>query len=203
MKDLVFAIKSVVAMFAVAVLCSMLTGSEDVFKTFMEEVFAIFGSAFILIFPFMFIFNVFEDKLEKKGIDSFNVFMVAVAIMGTFVFGYLQVAEYEAHQDALTWTEVGEFKGHIVAGMGGCAEDEEGNVYVVKDLNSSAFSSVYSQLRRAEGLSREAAYAKACYLEDNDKIIDCEEQSERDYKVVSLDNGKKVLLSRPAQHNNK
>lgn len=200
MKNIISIVKAVIVMVVVAALCNMVTGSDDLVKTIMEEGIAIFGSAFALVFPFMFIFDMLEDKLEKKGIDSFNVFMVAVAIMGTVVFGCLQVAEYEAHQDSLTWEEVGEFKGSVLCTMGGYAEDEDGNVYVIKDMDRSAFSSIYNQMRRAEGLDRNAAYAKACSLEDNGKIIACEEQSERDYKVVSLDNGKQILLSRPAQH---
>ena len=203
MKNIISIVKSVIVMVVVAALCNMVTGSDDLVKTIMEEGIAIFGSAFVLLFPFMFVFDMLEDKLEKKGIDSFNVFMVAVAIMGTVVFGCLQVAEYEAHQDSLTWEGVGEFKGSVLCTMGGYAEDEDGTVYVIKDMDRSAFSSIYNQMRRAEGLDRNAAYAKACSLEDNGKIIACEEQSERDYKVVVRSNGKKVLLSRPAQHNNK
>ena len=203
MKNVISTIKAVVVMAIVAALCNMVTGSDDLVKTIMEEGNAIFGSAFVLLFPFMFVFDMLEDKLEKKGIDSFNVFMVAVAIMGTVVFGCLQVAEYEAHQDSLTWEEVGEFKGSVLCTMGGYAEDEDGTVYVIKDMDRSAFSSIYNQMRRAEGLDRTAAYAKACSLADNGKIVACEEQSERDYKVVSREDGKQVLLSRPAQHNNK
>ena len=203
MKNVISTIKAVVVMAIVAALCNMVTGSDDLVKTIMEEGIAIFGSAFVLLFPFMFVFDMLEDKLEKKGIDSFNVFMVAVAIMGTVVFGCLQVAEYEAHQDSLTWEEVGEFKGSVLCTMGGYAEDEDGTVYVIKDMDRSAFSSIYNQMRRAEGLDRTAAYAKACSLADNGKIVACEEQSERDYKVVSREDGKQVLLSRPAQHNNK
>lgn len=203
MKNVISTIKAVVVMAIVAALCNMVTGSDDLVKTIMEEGIAIFGSAFVLLFPFMFVFDMLEDKLEKKGIDSFNVFMVAVAIMGTVVFGCLQVAEYEAHQDSLTWEEVGEFKGSVLCTMGGYAEDEDGTVYVIKDMDRSAFSSIYNQMRRAEGLDRNAAYAKACSLADNGKIVACEEQSERDYKVVSREDGKQVLLSRPAQHNNK
>lgn len=203
MKNIISIVKAVIVMVVVAALCNMVTGSDDLVKTIMEEGIAIFGSAFALVFPFMFIFDMLEDKLEKKGIDSFNVFMVAVAIMGTVVFGCLQVAEYEAHQDSLTWEEVGEFKGSVLCTMGGYAEDEDGTVYVIKDMDRSAFSSIYNQMRRAEGLDRNAAYAKACSLADNGKIVACEEQSERDYKVVSREDGKQVLLSRPAQHNNK
>lgn len=203
MKNVIFTIKAVIVMVVVAAFCNMVTGSDDLVKTIMEEGIAIFGSAFALVFPFMFIFDMLEDKLEKKGIDSFNVPMVAVAIMGTVVFGCLQVAEYEAHQDSLTWEEVGEFKGSVLCTMGGYAEDEDGTVYVIKDMDRSAFSSIYNQMRRAEGLDRNAAYAKACSLADNGKIVACEEQSERDYKVVSREDGKQVLLSRPAQHNNK
>lgn len=200
MKNIISTIKAVIVAVLVAAICNVFTGSDDLVRTVMEEGLAIFGSAFVLVFPFMFIFDMLEDKLEKKGIDALNVFMVAVAIMGTIVFGYFQVAEYEAHQDALTWEEVGEFKGSVLGTMGGYAEDEEGNVYVVKDMDRSAFSSIYNQLRRAEGLTKNQAYAKACDLEDNGKIIACEEQNERDYKVVSRDDGKKILLSRPAQH---
>lgn len=200
MKNVIFTIKAVIVMVVVAALCNMVTGADDLVKTIMEEGIAIFGSAFALVFPFMFIFDMLEDRFEKKGIDSFNVFMVAVAIMGTVVFGCLQVAEYEAHQDSLTWEEVGEFKGSVLCTMGGYAEDEDGTVYVIKDMDRSAFSSIYNQMRRAEGLDRNAAYAKACSLEDNGKIVACEEQSERDYKVVSREDESKILLSRPAQH---
>lgn len=184
----------------VSALFGTITGAGTAF-TAMLLVGSFFGGAGIACIPTMLIGDIAKDVFKKDC--AVTVFAVLTAVSSVSLFAYSQVTVYEANQDAMTWEEVGEFKGSFIAGLGGYAEDEDGNVYVIKDLDKSAFSSVYNQVRRAEGLSREAAYAKACNLEDNGKIIACEEQSERDYKVVSRSNGKKVLLSRPAQHNNK
>lgn len=159
---------------------------------------SIFGGVGIACIPTMLISDIAKDVFKKDC--AVTVFAVLTTISAVSLFAYSQATVYEANQDAMTWEEVGEFKGSVLCTMGGYAEDEDGNVYVIKDMDRSAFSSIYNQMRRAEGLDRNAAYAKACSLEDNGKIIACEEQSERDYKVVSLDNGKQILLSRPAQH---
>lgn len=181
----------------VIVVSSVITG-EDVVYAAMLLAGSVFGGAFIALFPTMFIGDIIKDVAKKDC--AATIFAVLTVIGSVSLFAYSQATVYEASRDAMTWEEVGEFKGSFIAGLGGYAEDEEGNVYVMKDLDKSAFSSVYSQMRRAEGLDRNAAYAKACSLEDNGKIVACEEQSERDYKVVSREDGKQILLSRPAQH---
>lgn len=193
-KNLVIAAIVVVTLSAVF---GIVTGAGTAF-TAMLLVGSIFGGAGIACIPTMLISDIAKDVFKKDCVVT--VFAVLTTISAVSLFAYSQATVYEANQDAMTWEEVGEFKGSFIAGFGGYAEDEDGNVHVVKDLDKSAFSSIYNQMRRAEGMTKDAAYAKACSLEDNGKIIACEEQSERDYKVVSLDNGKQILLSRPAQH---
>lgn len=196
-KNLVIAAIVVVTLSAIF---GIVTGAGTAF-TAMLLVGSIFGGVGIACIPTMLISDIAKDVFKKDC--AVTVFAVLTTVSAVSLFAYSQATVYEANQDAMTWEEVGEFKGSVLCTMGGYAEDEDGNVYVIKDMDRSAFSSIYNQLRRAEGLTKNQAYAKACDLEDNGKIIACEEQSERDYKVVSRNDGKKILLSRPAQHNNK